>query len=64
MEVYFVLKNPKPFGEEDSFYSPQRKLAVWGKTEIPDWTRNSRLNSWFKLGQNRKYKKIVLQLFG
>jgi hypothetical protein len=35
MEVYFVLKNPKTFGEEDPFYSPQRKLAVWGKTGIP-----------------------------
>jgi hypothetical protein len=22
MEVYFVLKNPKTFGEEDPFYSP------------------------------------------
>jgi hypothetical protein len=36
MEVYFVLKNPKIFGGEDPFYSPQRKLAVWGKTGIPD----------------------------
>jgi hypothetical protein len=36
MEVYFVLKNPKIFGEEDPFYSSQRKLAVWGKTRIPD----------------------------
>jgi hypothetical protein len=35
MEVYFVLKNPKTFGEEDPFYSPQRKLAVWGETGIP-----------------------------
>jgi hypothetical protein len=35
MEVYFVLKNPKTFGEEDTFYSPQSKLAVWGKTRIP-----------------------------
>jgi hypothetical protein len=34
MEVYFVLKNPKTFGEEDPFYSPQRKLAVWGETGI------------------------------
>jgi hypothetical protein len=29
MEVYFVLKNSKTFGQEDPFYSPQRKLAVW-----------------------------------
>jgi hypothetical protein len=36
MEVYFVLKNPKTFGEEDPFYSPQGKLAVWGETGIPD----------------------------
>jgi hypothetical protein len=36
MEVCFVLKNPKTFGEEDPFYNPQRKLAVWGKTGIPD----------------------------
>jgi hypothetical protein len=36
MEVYFVLKNPKTFGEEDPFYSPQRKLAVLGKTGIPN----------------------------
>jgi hypothetical protein len=35
MEVYFVLKNPKTFVEEDPFYSPQRKLAVWDKTGIP-----------------------------
>jgi hypothetical protein len=28
MEVYFVLKNPKIFGEEDPFYSPQGKLAI------------------------------------
>jgi hypothetical protein len=35
MEVYFVLKNSKTFGEEDPFYSPQGKLAVWGKTGIP-----------------------------
>jgi hypothetical protein len=35
MEVYFMLKNPKTFGEEDPFYSPQRKLAVWGKTGFP-----------------------------
>jgi hypothetical protein len=34
MEVYFVLWNPKTFGEEDPFYSPQRKLAVWGETGI------------------------------
>jgi hypothetical protein len=34
MEVYFVLKNPKIFGEEDLFYSPQRKLSVWGETGI------------------------------
>jgi hypothetical protein len=34
MEVYFVLKNPKTFGEEDPFYSPQTKLAVWGETGI------------------------------
>jgi hypothetical protein len=25
MEEYFVLKNPKTFGEEDPFYSAQRK---------------------------------------
>jgi hypothetical protein len=37
-----VLKNPKTFGEEDPFYSPQRKLAVWGETGIPYWTGNSR----------------------
>jgi hypothetical protein len=30
-----MLKNTKIFGEEDPFYSPQRKLAVWGETEIP-----------------------------
>jgi hypothetical protein len=47
MEEYFVLKNPKTFGKEDPFYSPQRKLAVWGKTGIPGWTGNSRLNSQF-----------------
>jgi hypothetical protein len=35
MEVYFMLKNPQTFGEEDLFYSPQRKLAVWGETGIP-----------------------------
>jgi hypothetical protein len=35
MEVYYVLKNPKIFGEEDPFYSPQRKLTVWGETGIP-----------------------------
>jgi hypothetical protein len=35
MEVYFVLKNPKTFGEKDTFYNPQRKLAIWGKTGIP-----------------------------
>jgi hypothetical protein len=35
MEVYFVLKNPKTFGEEDPFYSPRRKLAVWGEIGIP-----------------------------
>jgi hypothetical protein len=35
MEEYFMLKNPKTFGEEDPFYSPQRKLAVWGETGIP-----------------------------
>jgi hypothetical protein len=23
------LNNPETFGEEDPFYSPQRKLAVW-----------------------------------
>jgi hypothetical protein len=34
MEVYFMLKNSKTFGEEDPFYSPQGKLAVWGKTRI------------------------------
>jgi hypothetical protein len=34
MEVYFMLKNPKTFGEEDPFYSPQRKLAVWSETGI------------------------------
>jgi hypothetical protein len=45
MEVYFVLKNPKTFGVEDPFYSPQRKLDVWGETGIPGWTGNSRLNS-------------------
>jgi hypothetical protein len=35
MEVYFMLKNSKTFGEEDPFYSPQGKLAVWGETRIP-----------------------------
>jgi hypothetical protein len=35
MEVYFVLKNPTTSGEEDPFYSPQRKLAIWGETGIP-----------------------------
>jgi hypothetical protein len=35
MEVYFMLKNTKTFGEEDPFYSPQGKLAAWGETEIP-----------------------------
>jgi hypothetical protein len=30
IEVYFVLKNPKTFGGKDPFYSPQRKLAIWG----------------------------------
>jgi hypothetical protein len=35
MEVYFVLKNPKTFGEKGIFYNPQRKLAIWGKTRIP-----------------------------
>jgi hypothetical protein len=35
VEVYFMLKNPKTFWEEDPFYSPQRKLAVWGETGIP-----------------------------
>jgi hypothetical protein len=35
MEVYFMLKNPKIFGEEDPFYSPQRKIAVWGETGNP-----------------------------
>jgi hypothetical protein len=35
MEEYFVLQNPKTFGEEDPFYRPQRKLAIWGKTGIP-----------------------------
>jgi hypothetical protein len=35
MEVYFVLKNSrKPLGKSP-FYSPQRKLAVWGETGIP-----------------------------
>jgi hypothetical protein len=34
MEVYFMLKNPKTFGEEDPFYSPQRKLVIWGKSGI------------------------------
>jgi hypothetical protein len=24
-----MLKNPKTFGQEDPFYIPQRKLAVW-----------------------------------
>jgi hypothetical protein len=47
MEVYFVLRNPKTFGEEDPFYNPQRKLAVWGKTGILCWTRNSRLDRKF-----------------
>jgi hypothetical protein len=36
MEVYFVLKNHRTFGEEDLVYSPQIKLAVWGETGIPD----------------------------
>jgi hypothetical protein len=44
MEVYFMLKNPKTIGEEDPFYSPQRKLAVWSETRIPGGTRNSRSN--------------------
>jgi hypothetical protein len=35
MQEYFVLKNPKTFGEEGPFYSPQRKLAIWGETGIP-----------------------------
>jgi hypothetical protein len=35
MEVYFVLKNSETFGEEDPFYSPQRKLAVWDETGFP-----------------------------
>jgi hypothetical protein len=35
MEVYFMLKNSLTFGKEDPFYSPQRKLAVWGETGIP-----------------------------
>jgi hypothetical protein len=35
VEVYFVLKNPKTFGEEDPFYSPQRKIAVWDETGFP-----------------------------
>jgi hypothetical protein len=43
-----VLKNPKTFGEEDPFYSPQRKLAVWGETGIPSGTGNSRSNFWLK----------------
>jgi hypothetical protein len=35
MEVYFMLKNLRTFGEEDPFYSPQRKLAVWDETGFP-----------------------------
>jgi hypothetical protein len=35
MEVYFVLKNLKTFGKENPFYSPQRKLAVWGEIGFP-----------------------------
>jgi hypothetical protein len=34
MEEYFVLKNSETFAEEDPFYSPQRKLAVWSETGI------------------------------
>jgi hypothetical protein len=61
MEVYFMLKNPKIFEDEDPFYIPQRKLAVWGETEIPGWAGNSRLEPsleeispqgfWSELGQ-------------
>jgi hypothetical protein len=71
MEVYFMLKNPKTIGEEDPFYSPQRKLVVWGKTGILGVTGNSRSNFWLKskkfgpisgsisgLNQARKWQKI------
>jgi hypothetical protein len=48
MEVYFMLKNPKTFGEEDPFYIP-KKTSRFRR----NW--NSRLNSWWDRKSDRKF---------